>query len=294
MLRPPPQSHPQALTIATSEIAGRSGRAPGSSLVDSVPAMETLLVDRSDGVVTVTMNRPERKNAATPTMWAELRDVFTEVGHRAEDRVLVVTGAGGDFCSGADLSGLNATDDPPLVAMRLVGSAALALHRCPKPTIAKVRGVAVGAGCNLALGCDLIVASEDARFSEIFSRRGLSIDFGGSWVLPRLVGLHKAKELAFFAEIISAKEALDIGVVNRVVRESELDTVVEEWARRLASGPPLALSMTKTLLNNGPSTSLDQAVEDEARCQAVNISSADTAEAMMAFIDKREPRFQGR
>ena len=108
------------------------------------------------------------------------------------------------------------------------------------------------------------------------------------------MGLLKAKELAFFAEIISAKEALDIGVVNRVVRESELDTVVEEWARRLASGPPLALSMTKTLLNNGPSTSLDQAVEDEARCQAVNISSADTAEAMMAFVEKREPRFQGR
>jgi 2-(1,2-epoxy-1,2-dihydrophenyl)acetyl-CoA isomerase len=152
----------------------------------------------------------------------------------------------------------------------------------------------VGAGCNLALGCDLIVASEDARFSEIFSRRGLSIDFGGSWVLPRLVGLHKAKELAFFADIISAKEAADFGLVNRVVPDTELDAVVEEWAQRLAAGPPLALSMTKTLLNNGLATSLDQAVEDEARCQAVNISSADTAEAMMAFIDKREPRFQGR
>jgi 2-(1,2-epoxy-1,2-dihydrophenyl)acetyl-CoA isomerase len=256
--------------------------------------VETLLVDRAGGVVTVTMNRPERKNAATPTMWAELRDVFNEVGHRAEDRVLVVTGAGSDFCSGADLSGLTGTEDPPLVSMRLVGSAALALHRCPKPTIAKVRGVAVGAGCNLALGCDLIVASEDARFSEIFSRRGLSIDFGGSWVLPRLVGLHKAKELAFFADIISAKEAADFGLVNRVVPDPELDAVVEEWAQRLAAGPPLALSMTKTLLNNGLATSLDQAVEDEARCQAVNISSADTAEAMMAFIDKREPRFQGR
>ncbi|HMC52800.1 MAG TPA: enoyl-CoA hydratase [Acidimicrobiales bacterium] len=256
--------------------------------------METLLVGRSGGVVTVTMNRPERKNAATPTMWAELRDVFTEVGHAADDRVLVVTGAGGDFCSGADLSGLTGTQDAPLVAMRLVGSAALALHRCAKPTIAKVRGVAVGAGCNLALGCDLTVASEDARFSEIFSRRGLSVDFGGSWVLPRLVGLHKAKELALLGDIISAKEAADYGLLNRVVADGDLDAVVEDWARRLAAGPPLALSMTKTLLNNGLATSLDQAVEDEARCQAVNIASADTAEAMMAFLEKREPRFQGR
>lgn len=256
--------------------------------------METLLVERDEGVVTVTLNRPERKNAATPAMWAELREVFTEVGSRASDRVMVVTGAGGDFCSGADLSGLTGTDDHPLVAMRLVGSAALALHRCPKPTIAKVRGVAVGAGCNLALGCDLIVASEEARFSEIFSRRGLSVDFGGSWLLPRLVGLHKAKELAFFADIISAPEAAAYGLVNRVVPDPDLDKVVDEWARRLAAGPPLALSMTKTLLNNGSATSLDQAVEDEARCQTVNISSGDTAEAMMAFVEKREPRFQGR
>jgi 2-(1,2-epoxy-1,2-dihydrophenyl)acetyl-CoA isomerase len=256
--------------------------------------VETLLVDRADGIVTVTLNRPERKNAATPTMWAELRDVFTEVGHRAEDRVLVVTGAGGDFCSGADLSGLAVEQEHQLVGMRLVGSAALALHRCPKPTIAKVRGVAVGAGCNLALGCDLIAAAEDARFSEIFSRRGLSIDFGGSWVLPRLVGLHRAKELAYFAEIIPAKEAADLGLVNRVVPDADLDGLVEDWAKRLAAGPPIALSMTKTMLNNSAAVSFEQAVEDEARSQAVNIASADTAEAMAAFLAKREPKFRGR
>ena len=136
--------------------------------------------------------------------------------------------------------------------------------------------MAAGAGLNMALGCDLIVASDDARFSEIFAKRGLSLDFGGSWLLPRLIGLHKAKELAFFAEIISAKEAQEIGLVNRVVPAGELDAVVDDWARRLAAGPPLALSMTKTMLNNAFAVSMDQALEDEGRCQTVNFGTADT------------------
>jgi 2-(1,2-epoxy-1,2-dihydrophenyl)acetyl-CoA isomerase len=154
--------------------------------------------------------------------------------------------------------------------------------------------VAAGAGCNLALGCDLIVASDEARFSEIFARRGLSIDFGGSWLLPRLVGLHKAKELALFAEVISAKEAADLGIVNHVVPAGDLDRFVDDWASRLAAGPPLALSMTKTMLNNALMVSMDQALEDEARCQTVNFGTADTQEAMLAFIEKRDPNFQGK
>ena len=164
----------------------------------------------------------------------------------------------------------------------------------PKPTVAKVNGVAVGAGLNMALGCDLIVASDEARFSEIFARRGLSIDFGGSWILPRLIGLHKAKELALFADIISAKEALDMGLVNRVVPATDLDRFVDDWAHRLAAGPPLTLSMTKTMLNNSFMVSMDQALEDEGRCQTVNFGTADTAEAMMAFVQKRDPVFKGR
>ncbi|HZQ27196.1 MAG TPA: enoyl-CoA hydratase-related protein [Acidimicrobiales bacterium] len=256
--------------------------------------METLLVDRAEGVVTLTLNRPDKKNAANGVMWEELRQVFREVAERPEDRVLVITGAGGAFCSGADLSDLTADNLHFLSRMRMIGDTALTLHRLAKPTIAKVAGVAAGAGCNLALGCDLIVASDEARFSEIFARRGLSVDFGGSWVLPRLVGLHKAKELALLADIISAKEALDIGLVNRVVPAGELDSFVDDWARRLAAGPPLALSMTKTMLNNSFAVSMDQALEDEARSQAVNFSTADTAEAMAAFIQKREPNFQGR
>ena len=255
---------------------------------------DELLVDRSDGVVTMTLNRPQRKNAVPSAMWDDLRAVFEEVTARNEDRVLVITGAGGAFCSGADLGGADALAEDGLTRMRRIGSAALALHRLPKPTIAKVGGVAAGAGCNLALGCDLIVASDEARFSEIFTRRGLSLDFGGSWLLPRLVGLHKAKELALFAEVVSAKEAETLGIVNRVVPAGELDAFVDDWARRLAAGPPLAMSMTKTMLNGSFDRSMDEALEDEARCQTVNFGTQDFTEAVRAFIEKREPKFQGR
>ena len=259
--------------------------------------METLLVDRSpEGVVTLTINRPEKKNAANGTVWNELQETFTEFQTNSADRVLVITGAGDAFCSGADLSdpGRNATEAHHLERMRAIADVALRLHRITKPTIAKVNGVAAGAGCNIALGCDLIVASDRARFSEIFARRGLSLDFGGSWLLPRLVGMHKAKELALLADILSAEEAERIGLVNRVVPHDELDAFVDDWANRLAAGPPLALSMSKTMLNNAFMVSMDQALEDEGRCQTVNFSTADTAEAMAAFLQKREPKFQGR
>ena len=160
--------------------------------------------------MTVTMNRPERKNAANGTMWRELLAVFDDVAADRDARAMVLTGAGGAFCSGADLS------DPSDVAGRPgrpppgpdAGARPMwpsALHRIPKPTIAKVGGVAAGAGMSMALGCDLVVASESARFSQIFAKRGLSVDFGASWLLPRLIGLHRAKELAFFADILSAR-----------------------------------------------------------------------------------------
>ncbi len=158
----------------------------------------------------------------------------------------------GAFCSGADLwaAGPTRRGTPPDLHHAPRGRRGLALHRIPQPTIAKVGGVAAGAGCNLALGCDLIVASDDARFSEIFARRGLSLDFGGSWLLPRLIGLHRAKEMALFADIMSAKEAEALGLVNRVVPAGELDAFVDDWAPRLAQGPPVALAQTKRLLND--------------------------------------------
>src|SRR4051812_12241463 len=257
--------------------------------------METLLLDRSDGVLTITLNRPERKNAINGAMWSDLLETFRDASTDPTVRVVVLTGAGGAFCSGADLSpGGRGDAKHQLVRMRDVGDVALALHRLPQPTIAKVGGVAAGAGCNMALGCDLVVASDDARFSEIFARRGLTIDFGGSWLLQRLVGVHKAKELALLADIISAAEAERLGIVNRVVPAAELDAFVDGWAARLAAGPPIALSMTKKLLNDGAASSLDQALENEGMAQTVNFGTADTAEAMAAFLEKRDPKFSGK
>jgi enoyl-CoA hydratase/carnithine racemase len=260
--------------------------------------LETLIVERDEGVVTVTMNRPARKNAANGVMWHELLATFDDVATDRHDRVMVLTGAGDAFCSGADLGDASNVagrqGDPYLVQMRALGDVALRLHRFPKPTIAKVGGIAAGAGMSMALGCDLVVASDTARFSQIFSKRGLSIDFGASWLLPRLIGLHRAKELAFFADIIDAHEAQEFGLVNRIVPADQLDAFVGEWATRLAAGPPLALSMTKTMLNNSFNLSMDQALEEESRSQSVNFGTDDTMEALAAFGQKREPQFKGR
>ncbi len=257
--------------------------------------MDELLVERAaSGVVTLTLNRPRVKNAIPASMWESLRAIFQEVSQRESDRVLVITGAGGAFCAGAELGPGMGTDHHPLTAMKSVNEAALALHDVPKPTIAKVDGIAVGAGMNLALGCDLIVAGESARFSQIFARRGLSLDFGGSWLLPRLIGLHRAKELALFGDIVSAAEAERLGVVNRVVPDDQLDAFVTDWANRLAQGPPIALRMTKRMLNNAFSSSLAEALDWEALSQTVNFGSADTVEGVAAFVQKRPPVFRGR
>lgn len=262
--------------------------------VNYVAFVNPLLTERSDGVLTVTLNRPERKNAANTEIWRGLLAIFREAASQPlVDRVVVVTGAGGEFCAGADLGDPEAGTEHQLWRMRMIHDVAIALHRLPQPSIAKVDGVCVGAGCNLALGCDVVVASERARFSEIFSRRGLSLDFGGSWLLPRRVGLHRAKELAFFGDIIDAAEADRIGLVNKVVSVEALDGVVAGWARRLAAGPPLALALSKQLLDSSGEMSFEQALDREGAAQVVNLGSADGREALGAFLEKRDPTFHG-
>ena len=261
---------------------------------------EGLHVDRDGGVVTVTIDRPEVMNAMTGRMFAEFGQIFRDLNADETVRCVVVTGAGGHFCSGADVGGqsmrVTGADDsvPALRNLRMIKASAQALHECQHPVVAKVRGVAVGAGLNLALGCDLVYASDNARFSEIFARRGISLDFGGSWVLPRRIGLHRAKELALLAEVVDANEADRIGLVNRVLPDDELDAYVDDVVVRIAAGPPLALSMSKALLNHGVETSMSQALEAEAASQAANFGSADTQEAGRAWIEKRQPEFRGR
>jgi enoyl-CoA hydratase/carnithine racemase len=255
--------------------------------------MDNLLLERAGGIATVTINRPERKNAMGWPEWSRLGELVVEVTANPQDRVLVITGAGGDFCAGADLSSTGSTGSP-LPNMRILAATAEALYRMPKPTIAKIDGVAVGAGANLALCCDLVVATERARFSEIFVKRGLSLDFGGSWLLPRIVGMQKAKELAFLGDILDAPTALGLGLVNRVLPVDEVDAFVADWAERLAAGPPVALSLTKALLDGGLSQSFGQALLAEGYAQSINLVSEDGREAMSAFLAKRPPVFTGR
>jgi enoyl-CoA hydratase/carnithine racemase len=253
-------------------------------------------VSRRDGVVTVTMDRPAVKNALDDHMFIELVDTFREIADRVEDdRVVVLTGAGGEFCSGADLGAPPVIKDRnDLARMNRLHRLATALHDIPQPVIARIPGVAAGAGLNLALGCDLTIASSTARFSAIFARRGLSTDMGGAWLLPRLIGLHRAKEMALFGDVLSADEAQRLGLVNRVVAPEDLDATVDDWASRLAAGPPMAMERIKRLLNRSFETDFDAQLDNESTSQAVMFTTKDMAEAMGAFFEKRTPDFQGR
>ncbi|MGA3252579.1 MAG: enoyl-CoA hydratase-related protein [Mycobacterium sp.] len=251
-----------------------------------------LLSDDSDGVRTLTLNRPYRKNAINPDLWIALRDALNLAGRDRSVRTLVITGAGGSFCSGADISVPD--DTHPKYRLQRLTDVALALHELPIPTVAKIAGVAVGAGWNLALGCDLVVATPESKFSQIFSKRGLSIDLGGSWLLPKLVGLQQAKRLALLAETIDAAEAQALNLVTWVVSAAEIDGFVKDLSARLAAGPPIALAQTKALLNEGADRTLRDALANEARAQGVNFATADAAAAYAAFAERREPSFTGR
>lgn len=251
-----------------------------------------LLTEDADGVRTLTLNRPRRKNAIDHELWLTLADALRHTATDRSVRVVVITGAGGAFCSGADISAPD--NNHPVYRMRELTDVALLLHELPMPTVAKVRGVAVGAGWNLALGCDFVVAAPDARFSQIFVRRGLSLDLGGSWLLPKIAGLQQAKRLALLAETIDGAQARELGLVTWVVPEDEIDTYVGDLAARLASGPPIALAQTKALLNAGADHTLREALAGEAAAQGLNFATADAPEALAAFAEKREAQFTGR
>jgi enoyl-CoA hydratase/carnithine racemase len=246
-------------------------------------------VDRADGVVTITLNRPERRNAITGPLVESVIGALEDVARTPADRAVVLTGAGGAFCSGMDLSAPLEPD--VLTFMTRVGQLCTLLHDLPRPTIAAVAGPAMGFGASLAFCCDLVVAAKSAVFGEIFAERGIALDGGASWSLPRLIGLAKAKELAFFGASVPATEAERIGLVNRVVPDADLPDAVADWARRLADGPTLALSMMKASLNTAFETSFRRAVDGETLNQAVAFRTAEAKEAGRAFAERRPPRF---
>lgn len=252
---------------------------------------DSLLISDSDGVRTLTLNRPDRKNAIDAELWIALADALRGTARDRTVRALVLTGAGGAFCSGADIG--TGEDVHPRYKLLRLTEVALALHELAVPTIAKVSGVAVGAGWNLALGCDLVVATPQSRFCQIFAKRGLSLDLGGSWLLPKLVGLQQAKRLVLLGEMITAEEALGLGLVTWVTPEPEIDGFVDDLAARLAAGPPFALAQSKALLNDGANTTLRDALVNEARAQPGNFATADSAEAYAAFAAKRDAVFTG-
>jgi len=257
-----------------------------------VSSEQVLLITDDEGVRTLTLNRPDRKNAINAQLWEELADALRDAARDTELRVLVITGAGGAFCSGADIS--TGEDIHPRHKLRRLTEVALALNELTVPTVAKVNGVAVGAGRNLALGCDLVVATPESRFCQIFSKRGLSIDLGGSWLLPKLVGLQQAKRLVLLADMIDAEEARSLGLVTWIKAADEIDAFVTELAGRLAAGPPVALAQSKALLNDGAAVTLREALANEARAQPGNFATADSTEAYAAFAQKRDARFTGR
>lgn len=258
---------------------------------------ESLLWEQEGHTVTVTLNRPEKKNAMSWTMFREIKEVFDRAAADPEVRCLVVTGSGDSFSSGADL-----TDSDNAVAspfelkdrMRVINDVARSVMTCPTPTIARVTGIAAGAGCNLALSCDLVVATRDAAFAELFVKRGLVVDFGGSWALTRNLPLHRAKELAFLGDTLPAGEAYSLGLINRVCDEEEVDGVVKDLATRLGALPPRTVSLIKENLNRAPDRTIEDGLAAEASTQALCIASEDTREAVTAWIEKREPHFTGR
>ncbi|MFJ9906769.1 enoyl-CoA hydratase/isomerase family protein [Streptomyces sp. NPDC101152] len=250
-------------------------------------------------VTHVTLNRPEALNALTPGQRDLLIRLLADASADPDVRAVVITGTGRGFCAGADLRGGSAEGE------RVAGDVARMIRQgaqrlisavldCEKPVIAAVNGTAAGLGAHLALACDLVLAAESARFIEVFVRRGLVPDGGGAYLLPRLIGPQRAKELMFFGDALSATDAEHLGLVNRVVPDDELAKTARAWAERLASAPTRALALTKQLVNASLDTDRTTAFAAEAAAQEINMTTRDAREGVRAFMERRTPAYEGR
>jgi enoyl-CoA hydratase/carnithine racemase len=253
----------------------------------------------ADGIATVTLNRPERKNPLTFESYAELRDVFRALVYAKTVKVVVLRGAGGNFCSGGDVHEIIG----PLVKMdmtglmeftRMTGDLVKAMRACPQPIVAAVNGVCAGAGAILAMASDIRLAAQDAKTAFLFNRVGLAgCDMGACAMLPRIIGQGRASELLFFGRSMSAEEGERWGFFNKIVAAGELDAEAKVWAARIAAGPTFANGMTKNQLNQEWSMSLDMAIEAEAQAQAICMQTKDFERAYNAFVAKQQPVFEG-
>jgi enoyl-CoA hydratase/carnithine racemase len=261
---------------------------------------ECLLYEVKDGIATLTLNRPERLNALGGSLRQDFHDAVTRAGADPEVRVMVVTGAGKGFCSGGDVKAMGEAKagqrERPLLEKIAPGRdrTLLAMREAPQPIIAAVNGAAAGAGMNLALGCDLRIASTAAKFTQAFVKRGLHPDWGGTYFLPRVVGMAKACEMIFTGEVIDAAEALRLGIVSRVVAPEELLPTAYEVARRIAAGPPVAIRLAKRSLYANEDLDLRGALQMETMAQNICFETEDATEGIRAFGEKRAPIFKGR
>lgn len=269
------------------------------------PLEEQVLHRLEDGIAWIRLNRPEAQNALTPDQRDRIIDLLSAASADVATRVVVLTAKGKGFCTGADLRAsrpapARPADAPDRVAgdiSRMIRDGAQRLITsildCEKPVIAGVNGTAAGIGAHMAFACDLVVAVKSARFIEVFVRRGLVPDGGGAYLLPRLVGPQKAKELMFFGDIVTAEEAEKMGLVNRVCADRDLDTILLEWGERLADGPTRAIAMTKWLVNRSLESDRAGAFHDEAYAQEMNMGTSDAQEGVASFVERRTAAFKG-
>ncbi|MBI2246458.1 MAG: enoyl-CoA hydratase/isomerase family protein [Armatimonadetes bacterium] len=256
---------------------------------------DTLLIDKAEGVMTITLNRPEVLNAFNDAMSGEVQDALKEAERDGAVRAVVITGAGRGFCSGQDLRDRAETASFSFVdsLRRRYNPIIMTLCTIEKPVLASVNGVAAGAGCSLALACDLRIAAETASFIEVFARVGLVPDSGSTYLLPRLVGLGKAFELCYLTDPLSAADAMRIGLVNWVVPHDQLMDKTREIAGRLAQGPTKAYGLIKRALLHNLSSDLGAALDYEALVQEAAGRTADHKEGVAAFLEKRTAAFKG-